>query len=216
MVYICKSKDTRIKSYFEIVNTSVEPNVILPVIAMSDGGSMGQLTLPARKIHQLGLKPMSGKEGKMNISGVVPGASSVKLVFSPHVVVKFYFKRSAESEVEHRAVATFATCHERDYLNYMATKDEAPTQIAADQELPVTPAPPGEGSSATAPSEPTTPPASAIGMVPLHLSPAYHRPIDKPEQQVALGQELLGKLAVHADFANSVLWVEEEVPIDEE
>lgn len=218
MAYNVRPEDRRIKSYFEVVNTTATPHIILPIIAMSDGGSTGTLTLPARKIDMLGLAPIEGKAGRTSVTGVVMGATSVKLSFQPFVVVKFYFSRGEGKEIETREVATFATCHEAEYQKYMATKlAEGTTMMpgvsaegAASVELPVTPTPP---ITAEAVAAPTTPPSTAIAKV--VLSPTYHSPVDRPQQQVALGQDLLGKLAVHADFANSVLWVVEEVPSEE-
>mmetsp|Transcript_66927 Transcript_66927/g.131769 ORF Transcript_66927/g.131769 Transcript_66927/m.131769 type:complete len:248 (+) Transcript_66927:73-816(+) len=228
MLYNVRTDDKRIKSYFEIVNDTATPPIVLPVIAMSDGGSCGSLTLPARKIDMLGLTPIKGKAGRKSVTGVVKGVASVKLTFQPLVIVKFYFIRDGETEIETREVATLATCHETEYQQYMNTKAAAEGSAKAAAEgsakaaaegssatesvqLPVTPLPPPEADAETAP---TTPPATAIAKV--TLSPAYHRPIDRPDQQVALGQEVLGKLAVHADFAHSVLWVEEEVPTEED
>jgi hypothetical protein len=223
MQYNVASNDKRIKSYFEIVNTTKKPHVILPVIAMSDSGSMGSLTLPARKIAMLGLTPIEGKAGRTQIGGVVEGAVAWKLRFEPHVVVKFYFSRAGSSEIETREVPTFATCAEDEYKAYLNTVPPALNAVpekaveaavlkeaASDEELPVTPIPVTE----TAPdASHGTPPATAIAMV--TLSPTYHRPVELPKQQVALGTDVLAKLGVHADFARSVLWVEEELPFED-
>ena len=209
MNYNCTPSDKRIKSYFEIVNDSVSPPIILPVGALSDGGSMGQLTLPARKISQLGLVPHGGKAGRIQTKGTVPGATTGKLLFVPHVIVKFYFVRQQTNEVNTRECITFATCYETEYNDYLtaaATKADAAaatTQSGAETVLPVSPLPDAEPPAA---AEPSAPPA------PAHIAAVNLSPVTAafPCQQVALGQEVLSKLAVHADFAKTVLWVEEE------
>lgn len=219
IIYNVRPGDIRIKSYFEICNVTRNPPVVLPIIAMADGGSCGHLTLPACKIDMLGLTPIAGKAGKTSVKEEVRGAVSVKLVFEPFVVVKFYFVREGMTDVESREVVAIATCHETDYVQYMTEKATVGTDMSMASlgyelneatksvDLPVTPIPPSDEDIAAAP---TTLPASAIAQI--TLSPAYHRPLERPDQQVALGQQVLGELAVHADFANSVLWVEEEVP----
>lgn len=202
--YSCVPTDTRIKSYFLIVNDTVVPNIELPVVAMSDGGNSGQLTLPARKIHFLGLTPKAGKAGKFGVKGTIAGVTAVKLVFVPHVTIKFFFSRDNSITIEARECLAFATCQETEYNNFITALVTASTTNTVTG--PATPPP----APITQPLFPIieTPP-TAIAKV--TLSPAYHRPVGSPDEQVALGHEVLAKLSVHADFGHSVLWVEEEV-----
>jgi hypothetical protein len=210
--YGCPTSDKRIKSYFTIVNDSVEPNVELPVVALSDGGNTGELTLPAKKIVQLGLKPKAGKAGKFGVKGTISGASTTKLLFVPHVVVAFHFRREKSTDIETRECPAFATCQESEYEDYVRNKatveDFSVSSTGPVVTAPVSPLPDVLLGKADVSSE-FPPPTTAIAKVP--LSPAYHRPTNCPDQQVALGHEVLSKLAVHADFEHSVLWVEEEV-----
>ena len=157
---------------------------------MCDGGAQSELTLPGRKIVQLGLEPFL-----TTISRGSTNDKRLSLKFKP-VQVKLRFTRAIDGEVEERIAFLTVSCHKDEYERCMqesGTKEElqvAPT-LTGKRKL-------SDGSDASDIKE-------------VKLSPVAHRPPERQEERVVLGAGGLSRLKVHGNFEKQVLVIEEDV-----
>jgi hypothetical protein len=200
----CKPADKRIKSTLIIVNETISPPKELSAVVLCDGGAEGdRVKLPARKILQLGLTPVSRASG-----GVIVTCSNntrtTKLIFAPQVTVRIQFTRPNSTEIEERAVQATAACSEADWLAAIANHSTASTTSSS---VPETASPIIE------PSSPI--PSTSLGshiVAAVKLSPVVE---DLNDEACAVGEGLLEKLGAHSNHVLHMLEIGEEV-IEEE
>jgi hypothetical protein len=208
--YVCKPTDKRIKSTLIIVNETISPPRELSAVVLCDGGAMGdKVTLPARKILQLGLTPAPAASGGIVHTKSANNTLSTKLVFTPQVTVRIQFTRPGSTQIEERGLMTNVTCSEDDW-------NAAVAHSTASSPVPET-------------NSPIPEPSSPIPVIPLgphivaavQLSPIGHRMCgegiasDRRNETCAVGEGLLEKLGAHSNHVHHILEIEEEV-IEEE
>lgn len=103
-----QANDERVKTPFEIINPNSGRH--LTAIVLIDTGAMSEITLPARKVVQLGLQPVEGAERKTKGSN---NLQSVVLTLTPQVWVKGVLTRDNKEE----EVKALLTCqvHKAEY-----------------------------------------------------------------------------------------------------
>lgn len=177
--------------------------------AMCDTGAKGaELTLPARKIIQLGLLPYQTYRAKGSTND-----SKQSCKFEPTVKVTMRFVRDGK-EVESRTELLIVSCHKDEYDSELAaiaassSSDPVPTAITEPM-LVVT------AQSKRKLSEVTDTASSMEPLKAVKLSPVVHRPPDQPNQRVVLGMAGMRKFHVHANIDKSALEIEEEVDYEE-
>eukprot|EP01038_Epipyxis_sp_PR26KG_P018458 gene18458-26026_t len=199
-------KDDRIRVECEILN--LENSFSFTALAMCDGGASSEITLPARKIIQLGLKPF----GKSKSSrGLTNNDVKQTLTFAPSVSVKMQFIRQSENEVyEERSALLVVCCHRDEYEECM--RNSIPcldtTTLSSHGNLLSSKRKASDISDSSS--------SNVIEPKIIKLSPVSHRPTKLPNQRVVLGHNGLHKLCVHGNFVEGVLEIEEEVEDDEE
>jgi hypothetical protein len=169
--------------------------------AMCDGGaSKAELTLPPRKIIQLGLEPFG-----QSISKGSTNDTTVTIRFRPPVAVKMKFLRG-EEELEERTEFLIVSCHKNEYEQELlnSSASNANTEITNTASASLS----GVKRKASDLSESSGPKIG--GKLVVKLSPVAHRPPNRPNERVVLGQAGLKKFKVHANFAEHVLEIEEE------
>lgn len=202
-IYSCKPTDKRIKSALIIVNEAASPPREQSAVILCDGGAEGDcVTLPARKILQLGLTPVPRASGGVFITKSSNNTRSTKLIFAPQVTVRIQFTRPNSEQVEDRAVLANVTCSEDDWnaVNAFASPVLETTSPIVEPSSPVPPIPLGPHVVAA-----------------IQLSPIRHRmhgediPEDRTDEACAVGEGLLQKLGAHFNHVLHILEIEEEV-----
>lgn len=176
-------------------------NLAFEMEAMCDGGASNvELTLPPRKIIQLGLKPF----GKPTRSKGSTNDTAFTTRFEPPVKVKIKFLRDNEEEVREEYLT--ACCH---LSEYEAEKRQSSTGAEGDSSGHSTLS--GVKRKASDMSDSSVSRGfSSKEKVSIKLSPVTHRPSSNPDQRVVLGQKGLAKFCVLANFKDKVLEIEEE------
>lgn len=171
---------------------------------MCDTGAQNELTLPARKIVQLGLRPYTTYQAKGSTNDVKQSC-----LFEPTVKVTMRFRRDGE-EVESRTALLVVSCHKKEYDSELATF------VSSSSGKPVL----NTRGSVTAGSkrklsEVTDTSSRVEPLKAVKLSPVAHRPPHQPDQRVVLGTTGMRKFHVHANIDKSSLEIEEEVDAEE-
>ena len=190
--------DKRVRVEIEVANQ----NKFFIADAMCNGGACSEITLPAKKIIELGLTPLRGKVTSKGSKNDV----KISLRFKPAVVVTLRFQRGPGEPFEERSENLTASCHEEEYqrelLNFQGGV-EAVTSTLCKRVLEKEP----ESIRASASSIDS---GSKFEPVRVQLSPVSHRLPENLDMRVVLGHLGLEKLHVHANFATRVLEIEEE------
>eukprot|EP01031_Cornospumella_fuschlensis_P029514 gene29514-35622_t len=147
--------------------------------AMCDiGATTAEITLPARKIIQLGLLPF----GKPHRTKGSTNDTKESLRFKPAVEVKLKFSRDGE-EIEERTGLLVVNCHKDEYDQELA----ASTSSSVEPEV-------FTGAKRKA-SEICTDSTNRVPLSSVKLSPVVaHRPPGRPNERVVLGMAGLRKL----------------------
>jgi hypothetical protein len=228
--------DNRIRATFTITNDALHREFV--ATALIDGGDTGELTLPAKKIVELGLQHDSIRQ-TLGAHG-----SGRKYKFKPPVTLSLTFKRP-DGSVETRETSAYAHCNAVDYDFFEQSlreegkfvkdtvsvgemgaqmtmvkfsgenEDASPHNNEIEPFLATT-----EGVLHASEDEATThltplKSHSSHTVAILKLSPTEHRPADLKNQVVRIGAETLSKLNVLADFAKKTLEIEEDESYDE-
>lgn len=167
--------------------------------ALCDGGASNQLTLPARKIVQLGLQPF----GDAKLARSSCNTTTRVLRFEPvHVTLRF---SRGEDLVEKREQYLVVSCHEDEYnaeleksqqSNYVEIGTSCKSKERKKRKV-------SDASNSSSGSEVGIPSS-------LKLSPVSHRTNDRPNDRVVLGHEGLSLFHIHANFEKQVLEIEED------
>jgi hypothetical protein len=209
---------------------------------MCDTGAQGELTLPARKIVQLGLRPYATYHVKGSTND-----SRQSCRFEPAVKVTMRFMRDGE-EVESRTALLVVSCHKNEYYSELAAvvpvvsfssgesePNESSTEIMPTVSATVVSSRSGEpvlnASSAEAmpavtagskrklsevTDDTVTDTSSSVEpLKAVRLSPVVHRPPGQPNQHVVLGRAGMRKFHVHANIDKSSLEIEDEIYYEE-
>lgn len=191
------------------MNEQVTPHRSLSAVVLCDGGSEAdRVTLPARKILELGLQPVPRGSGGVVTTTSSNNTRTTKLLFAPHVTVRLQFTRPHSTNIEERAVLALVTCRE----------DEWNAAVIAVNEMhgvsvPATPPPPLDSASPVPDDIPLAPNIVAA----VQLSPVGHRmrgagvAAELSDETCAVGEGLLEKLGAHSNHVKHVLEIEEEV-----
>lgn len=171
-------------------------NLAFDAEALYDGGTSNvELTLPPRKIIQLGLSPF----------GKPTNDTAMIIRFEPPVLVSMKFLRDDE-EFEVREEYLTACCH---LTEYYAEKQRSSTGAEGDSSGQSTLSGVKRNASDMSDSS-VSRGCNSHEKVSIKLSPVTHRPPNSQDQRVVLGQKGLAKFRVLANFANRVLEFEEE------
>ena len=202
--YSCKPTDKRIKSTLIIVNEAVSPPRELSAGILCDGGAEGdRVTLPARKILQLGLTPVQRASGGVVITKSSNNTRSTKLIFAPQVTVRIQFTRPNSAQVEERAVLAIATCSEDDWNAVNTTASSPVPETTSPIVEPASPVPPI--------------PVGPHIVAAIQVSPIGHQisgegiAADRKDEACAVGEGLLAKLGAHSNHVLHILEIVEEV-----
>ena len=160
---------------------------------MMDTGYGGELSLPARKILQMGLNKLKGTFGEIKVKGA-NNVVGIKYVFDLVGLSISFTRAGVGSETRECAVAP--TCWKDDYENAVAGLASVPVSTVAAPDSP--------------PSTSTTVLSDVI-----ELSPVAHRPPGKENESVAIGMGALNKLGVNIN-CQTRLEIEEEFVLLEE
>lgn len=176
-------------------------NLAFDAEALCDGGASNvELTLPPRKILQLGLSPF-GKPAKSKGS---TNDTAMIIRFCPPVLVSMKFVRDDE-EFEVREEYLTACCH---LTEYNAEKQRSSTGAEGDSSGHSTLSGVKRKASDMSDSS-VSRGCNSNEKVSIKLSPVTHRPPNNQDQRVVLGQQGLARFRVLANFANRVLEIEE-------
>lgn len=192
--------DKRVKCLFEVSNpqSSVHFNATLLI----DDGAMSELTLPARKIIQLGLMP-AGLPTRAKGSG---NHFSMVYTLVPQVLLKATFIRDGQPE----EIQALLECkvYKDEFDAAMAARAGSSTRgasaSAASAASPV--------SKKERPAAPFTPPragAASSALPPIKLSPIRHRADLKREDRVVIGANGAAKLGFKINVKDCCLELEE-------
>lgn len=189
-------------------NVSNNNNVSFDMEALCYGGaSRIELTLPPRKIIQLGLEPF----GKPTKSKGSANDTALTMKFKPPVLVKMKFLRDNE-EFEVRERYLHASCH---LVEYETEKERFSAGAEGDSTGQRTLSGVKRKASDMSDSS-VSRDCNSNERVSIKLSPVTHRPPSNPDQRVVLGQKGLAEFSVVANFQNQVLEIEEEDEIEYE
>ncbi len=196
--------DTRIRVECMVSNN----DMAFDMDVLYDGGAAKiELTLPPRKIIQLGLTPF----GKPFISKGSTNDTAVTIKFEPPVKVTMKFLRDNE-EFEVRERFLVASCHLKEYE---AEKNKSSVCAHGDSSEPRNLS--GVKRKASDMSDNSiSRDSNNKEKISIKLSPVAHRPLSNKDQRVVLGQVGLSKFAVLANFEDQVLEIEEEDEIEYE
>ena len=228
--------DVRVKCKFEISNSLV-PGVSFDATLLIDDGAMSELTLPARKVIQLGLQPV----GKLTKTKGSNNQRDLVYTLAPQVLVKGTFIRDGQSE----EVEALLECkvHKTEYDAELAkggagtVAGSAPVAAAA-AAAAAAPSPlsgqkraapaaaaaaspaskkqhMAAGNAATAVASPSTPPPATAALPPIKLSPVRHRGDLQREDRVVIGARGAFKLGFKVNVKDCCLELE-EVELDED
>jgi len=162
---------------------------------LCDSGAQSELTLPARKIIQLGLTIL--KEGRVKSS---TNQSKANLYFEPAVKVQIYFRRDNEVIEEKVALCT-VSCLKDEYDAECAKKSIEPTTT--------------EVEATTSDRLSIQSSAPVAEHIKVKLSPAQHRTSTDRDSRVVLGTIALRALSLNANFETNELEIREELIYDE-
>lgn len=176
---------------------------------MIDDGAQNEMTLPPRKIFQLGLRPYSHLRNVSNL-----GKKAIR--FDPPVSVEIKFLRGSDIEVRKEYLQ--AQCWLDELVGFLqsvvpaesVTHDNALSEynrlMNSNYTLPTTsiPEPPDESFV----------PTSLVGLT-LELTPVKHRPPQNPDQRVVLGVKGIVKFHCKIDPEHRALEIEEECELEE-
>jgi hypothetical protein len=176
---------------------NIKSNQSFTANALCDSGAYSELSLPARKIVHLGLKPYGHA---LFIKGSTNQIKSI-IQFAPAVSVTLKFLREGEETLVERISLLVASCNKDEYEEEMRKNTTATATTVSNKRKS------SEISNSSSSS------ADKVKFV--KLSPVSHRPPSSPNDRVVLGQKGLHQLFVHANFSNSVLEIEEEIVYDE-
>ena len=177
----------------------------MPAELLVDSGAQSELKLPARKVLQLGLQPF----GAPSFIRGATNHTSMQMNFSP-VLVKAVFDRNGVQENVENNLAV--RCDKTEYDDLVAAG--AAPQVAPTGNQPQVLSPVQQQSNTFAATVPTTPTGS-LPITEIRLSPARHRPLDRPEETAVIGIEGLKKLRLHLNCERQRLEIEEEEVLEE-
>jgi hypothetical protein len=190
---IYKIHDERIRAQFTISNYIHPHHYTMHAELLVDSGAMTELRLPARKVLQLGLRPL----GRPVFSRGTTNHVCFVMIFSP-VLVKVTFNREGVEETVEAYLDV--KCDKREYDDLVAAQPAAGL-LLGDPYITPTAHVANSGAAPANNSEPITE---------VRLSPVKHRPMDYPLQQAVIGIDGLKKLRLHLNCELQQLEIEED------